>query len=158
MCFHLFTNQRKCDLAVTDLSSRAILLEFKFCLRYILTCVTLSLVLFFLQFSWASAVCLVMPSGPSLCNPIDCSPPGSSVHSNSPGQNTGVGSCSLLQGIFPTQGLNPGLPHCQQILYQLSHKGSPRILEWIVYPFSSGSSLPRNRTRVSCIAGGFFTS
>ena len=44
---------------------------------------------------------------------------------NSPGQNTGVGSLSLLQGIFPTQGLNPGLPHCRQILYQLSHKGSP---------------------------------
>ena len=43
----------------------------------------------------------------------------------SPGQNTGVGSLSLLQGIFPTQGLNPGLPHCRQILYQLSHKGSP---------------------------------
>ena len=44
---------------------------------------------------------------------------------NSPGQNTGVGSLSLLQGIFPTQGLNPGLPHCRQILYQLSHQGSP---------------------------------
>ena len=44
---------------------------------------------------------------------------------NSPGQNTGVGSLSLLQEIFPTQGLNPGLPHCRQILYQLSHKGSP---------------------------------
>ena len=48
---------------------------------------------------------------------------------NSPGQNTGVGSRSLLQGIFPTQGLNPGLLHCRQILYQLSHQGSPRILE-----------------------------
>ena len=44
---------------------------------------------------------------------------------NSPGQNTGVGSLSLLQGIFPTQGLNPGLPHCRQILYQLSYRGSP---------------------------------
>ena len=43
---------------------------------------------------------------------------------NSPGQNTGVGSFSLLWGIFPTQGSNPGLPHCWQILYQLSHKGS----------------------------------
>ena len=41
---------------------------------------------------------------------------------NSPGQNTGVGSCSLLQGIFPTQGSNPGLPHCRQILYQLSQE------------------------------------
>ena len=59
---------------------------------------------------------------------------------NSPGQNTGVGSLSLLHGIFPTQGSNPGLPHCRRILYQLSHKGSPRILEWVAYPFSSGSS------------------
>ena len=44
---------------------------------------------------------------------------------NSPGQNTRVGSCSLLQGIFLTQGSNPGLPHCRQILYWLSHQGSP---------------------------------
>ena len=77
---------------------------------------------------------------------------------NSPGQNTGVGSLSLLQGIFPTQGSNPGLPHCRQILYQLSHKGSPRILEWVAYPFSSDSSWFRNRIRVSCIASGFFTN
>ena len=77
---------------------------------------------------------------------------------NSPGQNTGVGSLSLLQGIFPTQGLNPGLPHCRQILYQLSHKRSPRILEWVAYPFSSWSSQPRNGTGVSCIAGRFFTN
>ena len=53
-------------------------------------------------------------------------------------------SLSLLQGIFPTQGSNPGLPHCRQILYQLSHKGSPRILEWVTYSFSSGSFQPRN--------------
>ena len=63
---------------------------------------------------------------------------------NSPGQNTGVGSLSLLRGIFPTQGSNPGRPHCRWILYQLSHKGSPRILEWVAYPFSSISSRPRN--------------
>ena len=48
---------------------------------------------------------------------------------NSPGQNTRLGSLSLLQEIFPTQGLNPGLLHCRWILYQLSHKGSPRILK-----------------------------
>ena len=77
---------------------------------------------------------------------------------NSPGQNTAVGSLSLLQGIFPSRGLNPGLQHCTGILYQLSHRGSPRILEWVVYPFSSGSFQPRNQTGVSCIAGGFFTS
>ena len=47
---------------------------------------------------------------------------------NSPGQNTGVGSLSLLQGIFPTRGLNQGLPHCRWILYQLSHKESPESL------------------------------
>ena len=77
---------------------------------------------------------------------------------NSSGQNIGVGGLSLLQGIFPTQGSNPGLPHCRQTLYQLSHKGNPRILEWVAYPFSSGSSQPRNLTGVSCLAGGFFTS
>ena len=77
---------------------------------------------------------------------------------NSPGQNTGVGGVSLLQGIFPTQGLNPGLLHCRWILYQLSHEGSPRILEWVAYPFSSGSSRPRDRAGVSCIAGRFFTN
>ena len=64
---------------------------------------------------------------------------------------------SLLQGIFPTQGSNPGLPHCRWILYQLSHKGSPKILEWAADPFSSGSSWPRNWTGVSWIAGRFFT-
>ena len=58
-------------------------------------------------------------------------------------QDTGVGSLSLLQGIFPTHGSNPGLPHCRQILYQLSHKRSPRILAWVAYPFSSKSSQPR---------------
>ena len=77
---------------------------------------------------------------------------------HSPGQNTGVGSLSLLQGTFPTQGSNQGLRHCRQILYQLSHKESPRILEWVNYPFSRGSSQPRNRTRVSCIAGILFTN
>ena len=65
---------------------------------------------------------------------------------------------SLLQGLFPTQGLNPGLLHCRWTLYQLSHKGSPRMLEWVAYPFFSGSPWPRNWTGVSCIAGGFFTS
>ena len=121
------------------------------------------------------------------CYLMNCNPPGFSVHGifqaripeseseslsvmsdslqphelyspwNSAGQNTGVGSLSLLQGIFPTQGSNPGLPHCRWILYQLSHKGSPRTLEWLSYPFSSRSSPPRSQARVSCIAGGFFT-
>ena len=55
----------------------------------------------------------------TLCDPMDGSP------WNSPGQNTRVGILSLLQGIFPTQGSNPGLLHCRRILYQLSHKGRP---------------------------------
>ena len=105
---------------------------------------------------------------------------------NSPIQNTEVGSLSLLQGIFPTQGWNPGFPHCRRILYQLSHKGSKvkvaqscltlcnpmdcslpgssiheilqaRILEWVAIPFSGRSSQPTNQTQVSHIAGGFFT-
>ena len=58
---------------------------------------------------------------------------------DSPGKSTGVGCHFLLQRIFPTQGLNPGLPHCRQIPYHLSHQGSPRILERGAYPFSSGS-------------------
>ena len=97
---------------------------------------------------------LVAQSCPILCEPVDCSLPGSSVHGisqtrileskscsvvsdslrphglyspwNSLGQNTGVGSLSLLWGIFPTQGWNPGLLHCRQILYQLSFKGSQK--------------------------------
>ena len=77
---------------------------------------------------------------------------------NSLCQNTEVGSLSHLQGILPTQRLNPGLPLCRQILYKLSHKESPSILKWLAYPFSSGSSQPRNRTGVSCIAGRFFTN
>ena len=56
-------------------------------------------------------------------NPMDCSPPGSSVHGDSPGKNTGVGSHFLLQGIFPTQISNPCRPHCRQILYHLSYQG-----------------------------------
>ena len=56
----------------------------------------------------------------TLCDPMDCSP------CNSPGQNTGMGTLSLLQGIFLTQGSNPGFPHCRRILHQLSYQASPR--------------------------------
>ena len=133
----------------------------------------------------------------TLCDPRDCSLPGSTVHGDSPGKilewvvmpssrdlpnpgikprsptlqadslpsepqrkpkNTGVGGLSLLQGIFPTQESNRGLLHCRWFLYQLSYKGSPGILEWVASPFSRGSSQPRNPTRVSYIAGGFFTN
>ena len=60
----------------------------------------------------------------SFCDPMDC---GFSVHGDSPGKNTGAGCHALLQVIFPTQGLNPVLLHCRQILYHLSHQGSPDI-------------------------------
>ena len=77
---------------------------------------------------------------------------------DSPAKNTGVGCHALLQGIFPTQGSNPPLPHCRWILYRLTPQGSPRILQWVVCPFSRRTSRPRNQTRVLCIASTFFTS
>ena len=94
----------------------------------------------------------VAQSCPTLCDPMDCS------SWNSPSQNTGVSSLFLLKGIFPTQGLNPSLPHCRWILYQLSHKESPRILGWVAYSFSSRFSRPRDQTGVSCTASRFFTN
>ena len=115
-----------------------------------------------------NAMCLIAQASPTLCDPMDCSPPGLSVHGDSPGRNigvgchapphptpargssqprdgtqvsciagrllseppeepknTGVGSLSLLQGIFPTQESNQSLLHCRWILYQLSYQGSP---------------------------------
>ena len=140
---------------------------------------------------------LVAPSCPFLCNSMDCSPPGFSIHGilqarilewvaitfsrgsawlNDWTQVSCVAdwfftvwatreapilewvAMSSLQGIFPTQGSNPDLLHCRRILYFLSHQGSPRILEWVAYPFFRGTSRPRDWTRVSCIAGGFSTS
>ena len=111
-----------------------------------------------MQYIDRCVLCLVAQSCPTLCNPMDCSLPGSFVHEDSPGKNTGVGCHALLQGIFPMQGLNPGLPDCRWILQHLNHQGSPRILEWVAYPLSSISSLPRNQIRLSCIASGLFTS
>ena len=64
---------------------------------------------------------LMVQSCPTLCDLMDCSPPGSSVHGDSPGKNTGVDCYFLLQGIFLIQGSNQGLLHCRQILYQLSY-------------------------------------
>ena len=143
-------------------------------------------------------LCLVAQSCPILCNPVDCSPPGSAVHgilqerildwvamlssrgSSQPrGSNLGLPHCRRIlyclshqesprilewvaylfsRGSSQPRGSNLGLPHCRQILYCLSHQESPRILEWVAYLFSRGSSQPRDRTRVSCIAGKFFTS
>ena len=91
--------------------------------------------------TWWKVKVKVAQSYPTLCDPMDYT-----VH-----------GLSLLQGIYPTQGSNPGLWHCRWILYQMSHKGSPTILEWVAYSFSSGSSRHRNWTRVSCIADGIST-
>ena len=80
-------------------------------------------------------VCLkwseVTQSCPTLCDPMGCSLPGSSSPWDFPGNSTGVDCHFLLQGIFPTQGLNPGLLHCRQTLYHLSHQGSPWIYNYI---------------------------
>ena len=94
-------------------------------------------------------MCLVAQSCLTFCDPMD---------RDSPGKNNGAGCHALPQGIFSTQGSNPGLQHCRPILYHLSHQGSPRILEWVAYPFSRGSSWPSNQTSVSCLAGWFFSS
>ena len=99
-----------------------------------------------------AVLCLVAQLCLTLCDPMDCSPPGSSVHEDSPGKNIRVG-CHA-----PLRGLNPGLPLCRQIIYHLSHERRPRTLEWVVYPFSRGSSRPRNQTGLSWIVAGFFTS
>ena len=92
----------------------------------------------------STGLCLVAQLCPTLGNTVNCSPPGSSVYADSPGKNTRVGCHDLLQGIFPTQGWNPGLLHWRQILYCLSHQGISRTLEWVAYTFSRESSRPRN--------------
>ena len=76
-------------------------------------------------------LCLVAQLCLTLCDPVDCSLPGSSVRGDSPGKNTGVGCHDLLQGIFPTQGSNSGLSCCRRILYSLNHQGSPYIHTYI---------------------------
>ena len=89
-----------------------------------------------------SGPCLSCESGSVMSNSLQLH--GLYSPWNSPGQNTGVGSLSLLQGIFPTQGSKPGLPHCKQILYQRSHKGKPNCHQFdpsfLVSPSSSHAS------------------
>ena len=108
----------------------------------------------FFCFSFLKSVCCAVLSLSVLSDslwPTSCSPPGSSVHGDSLSKNTGVGCHALLQVTFPTQSSNPSLPHCRQILYCLSHQGSPRILEWVAYPFSRGSCRSRSQTRSSTL-------
>ena len=75
--------------------------------------------------AYSPTLCLIAESCPTPCDPMDCSPQGSSIYGVSPTKNIGVDCHGLLQGIFPPQGSNPGLPHCRRILYHLSHQGSP---------------------------------
>ena len=70
-------------------------------------------------------MCLVVQLCPALCDPMDCSPPGSSLHGDSAGKNTGMGCHDLFQRIFSTQGSKPDLSYCRRILYHMSYQGSP---------------------------------
>ena len=90
---------------------------------------------------------LVTQSCPTLCDLMDYNLPGSPVYGDSPGKNTGVGCYALLQGIFPTQRSNPGLLHCGQILYHLSHQGSPWLfLDAVYLKYMKLPSLPLTYT------------
>ena len=82
-------------------------------------------------------MCLVVQSCPTLCDPMGCSLQAPLSMGILQARITGVG-CHALQGIFPTQGSNPGFRYCRRIVYCLSHQGSPRILEWVAYPFLQG--------------------
>ena len=84
---------------------------------------------------------LVAQSCATLCDPMDCSPTGSSVHGDSPSMNTRVGCHAPLQGIFSTQGSNPGLQHCRRILYHLSQQGSPYMYIYVTIGKGSGNTL-----------------
>ena len=97
--------------------------------HFLLVRVSCDLVTFFSRRE-GDMLCLVARSRLTLCDPMDCSPPGSCVLGNSPGKTTGVGCHALLWGIIPTQGSNLGLLHCRWILYHMSHQGSPRVIMW----------------------------
>ena len=94
-----------------------------------------------------AVLCLVTQVCLTVCDLMDCSLPGSSVLGDSPSKNTGVGSLSFFQGIFPTQGSNPGLLLCRRILYSLNHQGSQGILKWVAFPFSRGSAPTQESNR-----------
>ena len=98
-------------------------------------------------------LCLVTQLCLTLCEPMDCSLPGSSVHGNSPGKNTEVGCHALLQGIFQTQGSNLDIPHCRQILYRLSHTQSYVVIFWVSEPGSF--LLPVYASFLHCCKQGF---
>ena len=117
-----------------------------------------------IHWKWKKVRMKVTRLYPTLHDPLDCSLPGSPVHGILQARILEwmaialSRECSLLQGIFPSQESNPGLPHCRRILYHLSHQRSLRILEWEAYPFSRASSQLRSQTGVPCTAGAFLTS
>ena len=84
-----------------------------------------------------AVLCLIAQSCPTLCDPMDCSPPGPSIPGDSPGKNTGVGCYSLLQGIFQTQGSTQDLLHWRQILYQLNYQGDTDCFNILIYLFNT---------------------
>ena len=103
------------------------------------------------KYPCTALLCLVTQLFMTLCDLMECSPPGSSVHGDSPGKNTGLGCYALLQGIFPTQASNPGLPHWRQILYHpsqldclyfaselynfLMYFGYKSLIRWLVWKY-----------------------
>ena len=112
-----------------------------------------------LAFKPAKGICLPRVRPQVWCESCSVVSDSLWLHSpwNSPGQNTGVGSPSLLQGIFPTQGLNLGLPHCRQILYQMSHQGRCRCLGRCLKPFASqGGSLSLQHPPLLCFLLGMW--
>ena len=90
-------------------------------------------------------LCLVSQLCLSFCDPMDCSLPSASVHGDSPGKNTGMGCHALLQGIFPTRGLNPCLAHCWWILYCPNHQWSPKQTWPWCTGWRSNRGLPHGR-------------
>ena len=125
-------------------------LEMRFLLPFPSLTHRLTWIFYYYKVKWSEV--RVAQSCPTLCDPMDYT-----VHGILHARILGWAAFPFSRRLFPTQGSNPGLLHCRWLLYQLSHKGSPRILEWVAYPSSSRSSWPRNPTGVSCIAGRFFT-
>ena len=106
--------------------------------------------------SLKSTKVLVAQSCPTLCEPMDCSLPGSSVHGIFQARILEWIAISFSRGIFPTQGLNRGLPHCRQILYHLSHQGSPIHLKHREAETQNGSRDKSSNLRLYTLSIVFF--
>ena len=105
-----------------------------------------------------AVLCLVTQSCLILCDPRNCSLPGSSVHGDSPSKSTGLGCHAVLQGIFRTQGSKSGLPHCRQIFLPSEPPGKPKNIGMGSLSLLQQIFLTQESNQVSCIAGGFFTN